>query len=163
MAGRTARVRRPAQREIADEGARWSHLALEASRERGGRNGGARRAVVELLARRECCLSAQEISDALRSKGERIGIASVYRALELMRERGLVQRIEFGGGPARYEASIPGGEHHHHALCERCGRITPFEDAALERALERLDGRLGLQMSGHEVLIRGACGLCESS
>lgn len=144
------------------DGERWSGLAREALRQRGRRSGGARRAVVELLARRECCLSAEEIYAALRKEGETTGIASIYRALELLRERGLVQRIDLGSGPARYEAAVPGGDHHHHALCERCGQITPFEDPALERALERLDGRLGLRMSGHDVLIRGACTRCSS-
>ena len=136
---------------------------MEALREPGGRSGEARRAVVELLSRRECCLSAQEISESLRAEGERVGIASVYRALEGLHQRGLVQRVELGEGPARYEAATPGGEHHHHALCERCGRIIPFEDAALEQALERLGGRLGLRMSGHDVLLRGACRRCSRS
>ena len=142
-----------------DEG-NWGGRAMEALREPGGRSGGARRAVVELLSRRECCLSADEISESLRAEGERVGIASVYRVLERLHRRGLVQRVDLGEGPARYEAATPGGEHHHHALCERCGRIIPFEDAALERALERLGGRLGLRMSRHDILLRGACRHC---
>ena len=46
-----------------------------------------------------------------------------------------MQRVEVGDGGARFEAVVPGGEHHHHAVCERCGRLTPFEDEDLERAI----------------------------
>ena len=52
-----------------------------------------------------------------------------------------MQRVEFGEGAARYEPVIPGGEHHHHAVCDSCGRVTPFEDERLEKQLERLGGK----------------------
>jgi Fur family ferric uptake transcriptional regulator len=116
--------------------------------------------VVELLSRQDCCLSAQEIAERLRAHGDRVGTASVYRALDRLQRTGLVQRVEVGDGGARYEAVIPGGEHHHHVVCDRCGRITPFEDRPLERAIERLGGRLGHSVSGHDVVIRGECPRC---
>jgi Fur family ferric uptake transcriptional regulator len=139
---------------------RWSGHARDTLREAGHRSGGARQAVVDLLGRQHCCLSAQEISDKLRAGGTDIGQASVYRALELLHEMGLVQRVEFGEGGARYEPVLPGGEHHHHAVCDRCGRVTAFEDERLERALERLAGRLRHSMSAHDVIIHGACARC---
>jgi Fur family transcriptional regulator, ferric uptake regulator len=116
--------------------------------------------VVGLLAEQSCCLSAQEISDRLRGGGTDVGIASIYRALDLLHEMGLVQRVEFGEGPARYEPVVPGGEHHHHAVCDSCGRVTAFEDERLERQLERLAGRLEHSMSGHDIVIRGDCARC---
>src|SRR5260370_607443 len=61
-------------------------------KERGSRRGDARRAVVELLGRQQCCLTAQEIFDQLRSEGRRVGIASVYRTLEQLSRDGYVQR-----------------------------------------------------------------------
>jgi Fur family ferric uptake transcriptional regulator len=115
---------------------------------------------VGLLAGQSCCLSAQEISDALRGAGTDIGLASVYRALDLLNEMGLVQRVEFGDGGARYEPVVPGGEHHHHAVCDSCGRVTAFEDERLEQQLERLAGRLRHSMSGHDIVIRGDCARC---
>ena len=116
--------------------------------------------MVETLARQRCCMSAQEICDASAKRGGRVGIASVYRALELLEGEGLVQRVEVGQGGARYEPVVPGGEHHHHAVCERCGRLTPFEDPALERAIHRLGSRLGHEIRAHDVLIKGECGRC---
>jgi Fur family ferric uptake transcriptional regulator len=139
---------------------RWSERAQRTLSEAGHRSGGARTAVVELLARQSCCLSAQEIADELRGKGTDVGLASVYRALDLLHEMGLVQRVEIGEGGSRYEPIVPGGEHHHHAVCDSCGRVTAFEDERLEHALERLAGRLRHSMSGHDIVIRGDCARC---
>ena len=141
----------------------WSELALRVLGEGGRRPGGARRAVVGLLSRQDCCLSAQEIAERLREEGDRVGTASVYRALDLLHRAGLVQRVELGDGGARYEALIPGGDHHHHVVCDRCGRITPFEDGALERAIDRLGARLRHRVSGHEIVLRGECPRCATA
>jgi Fur family ferric uptake transcriptional regulator len=140
----------------------WRRRADEALERSGRRSGGARSAVVDLLAEQDCCLSAREISERLGSGGKRIGIASVYRALDALDELGLVQRLDTGEGASLYEAVIPGGEHHHHAVCERCGRVTAFEDPGLERAIERLGRRLDHTVSGHDVVIRGSCPRCEA-
>ena len=138
----------------------WEATARAALKRGGHRAGGARGAVVSLLGRQNCCLSAHEISQELHESGSDVGIASIYRALELLHGMGLVQRVEFGEGTARYEPVIPGGEHHHHAVCEKCGRVTPFEDERLERQLERLAGRLKHSMRGHDLVIRGECPRC---
>jgi Fur family ferric uptake transcriptional regulator len=126
---------------------------------KGLRNGGARRAVIELLAEQSCCLTAQEIFDELRSSGRRVGIASVYRILDLLTAEGLVQRIELGSGTARYEPIAPGG-HHHHLVCDSCGKVEAFEDNALERALTRVEEQSGFTVAGHDVVLHGACGHC---
>jgi Fur family ferric uptake transcriptional regulator len=138
----------------------WEAAARAALKRDGHRAGGARGAVVSLLGHQHCCLSAHEISRELHESGSDVGIASIYRALELLHGMGLVQRVEFGEGTARYEPVIPGGEHHHHAVCEKCGRVTPFEDERLERQLERLAGRLKHSMRGHDLIIRGECPRC---
>ncbi|MGH2963753.1 MAG: Fur family transcriptional regulator [Solirubrobacterales bacterium] len=139
----------------------WGTRAGRAMEGAGHRLGGARRAVVELLSRQECCLSAQEISDRLRFEGTGVGIASVYRTLDLLHGMGLVQRVDVGEGGQRYEPVIPGGEHHHHAVCESCGRVTAFEDPRLERAIERVSGRLEHSVRGHDVVLRGTCTRCD--
>jgi Fur family ferric uptake transcriptional regulator len=139
---------------------RWQGLALAAVSASRRRVGGAKRAVVQVLAGEHCCVSAHEIAEGARESGDRIGIASVYRALEQLEAEGLVQRVELGEGGARYETVVPGGEHHHHAICERCGRLTPFEDGRLERAIVGLTERLGHSVRAHDVLIRGECETC---
>lgn len=141
-------------------GISWERSARAALTHAGHRSGGARDAVLSLLSRQSCCLSAQEISDRLRRSGTDIGQASVYRALDLLHEMALVQRVEIGDGGSRYEPVVPGGEHHHHAVCESCGRVTRFEDERLERQLENLAGRLRHSMSGHDIVIHGECPAC---
>ena len=116
-----------------------------------------------MLSRQNCCLSAHEISAELHESGSDVGIASIYRALEVLHGMGLVQRVEFGEGVARFEPVTPGGEHHHHAVCDRCGRVTPFEDERLEKHLDRLAESLSHSMSGHDLVIHGECRRCAVS
>jgi Fur family ferric uptake transcriptional regulator len=141
-------------------GGAWVERAQDAMRREGHRSGGARSAVVDLLARQDCCLSAQEIAEKLRDGGGAVGIASVYRALDLLDGMGLVQRVDTGEGAMRYEAVLPGGRHHHHVVCGRCGRVAAFEDERLEEAIEKLGRRLRYDVSGHDVTIRGDCPRC---
>ena len=139
----------------------WSAHAAGALERAGYRAGAARMAVVDILAQQECCLTAREIADRLREDGSSVGIASVYRALELLDELRLVQRLDAGEGVARFEPAFPGGEHHHHhVVCDRCGRVSSFEDEALERAIERIAQELPHRVEGHDVVLRGACPDC---
>ena len=140
---------------------RWADETVERLLAKGLRNGGARRAVIELLAGQNCCLTAQQIFDELRASGRRVGIASVYRILELLTAEGVVQRIDLGSGTARYEPVWPDG-HHHHLVCDSCGKVEAFEDPALESALTRVEKRSGYAVAGHDVVLHGACGDCDA-
>jgi Fur family ferric uptake transcriptional regulator len=141
----------------------WAEQALSRLHAATGRSGGARRAVVEFLGRQDCCVSAQEIHDKLRTGPASVGIASVYRALESLDELGLVQRVDLGDGISRFEPAHSDREHHHHLVCDDCGKVEAFEDAALERALERVAGGRGYAVGDHDVLLRGACGDCRTT
>lgn len=140
----------------------WSDRALERLRAESGRSGGARRVVVDFVSRQDCCLSVQEIHDRVRAEGGRVGIASVYRAVEGLVDAGLVQRIDLGDGVARFERADPRGEHHHHLVCDECGKVEPFEDTGLETALERVAGARGYTIAAHDVVVRGTCASCRS-
>jgi Fur family ferric uptake transcriptional regulator len=141
----------------------WSSYAQAALGRAGHRSGGARNAVVQLLGEQDCCLSAQEIFDALRQRKRSVGLASVYRVLELLLSLELVQRVDVGDGVARYEALDPSGHHHHHLLCDRCGRVMAFEDAGLESAIDELSTRLGSEVVRHDVLLHGKCPDCTAT
>ena len=140
--------------------ANWAEVTSTALRTRGHRNGGARQAVIELLGRQHCCLTAQEIFDQLRAEGRRVGVASVYRSLEQLTRDGFVQRIDIGAGVSRYEPIHSDREHHHHLVCDDCGKVEAFADEELERALRKVEGRTGYSVAGHDVVLRGACAEC---
>jgi Fur family ferric uptake transcriptional regulator len=142
----------------------WAEHAEATLVAAGYRRGGARRAVLELLAMQECALTAQEIESALGAGSPRtVSRASVYRTLEVLERAGLVSRVETGQSMVRYERTHDAaGAHHHHLVCDRCGVVMPFSDEALERAIDELSARVPLVVSEHEIVLHGACRVCAS-
>ena len=138
----------------------WSELASARLAASGFRRGGARSAVIDLLERQACALSAYEIEAALRDHGRAVARASVYRILEQLDGLGLVTRIDVGQGIARYEPNRPGSEHHHHMVCGRCGDVIPFADPELEATIDRVAERVTFQVAEHEIVLHGACSDC---
>jgi Fur family ferric uptake transcriptional regulator len=120
--------------------AQWSEQALQRLSGAGYRRGGARQAVIELLDEQPCALSALDIEDELRARdGRRVGRASI----------------------ARYEPQREhDGGHHHHLVCDGCGKLTPFQDAALEKAIHGLAARVAFDVSDHDVTLHGSCESC---
>ena len=147
----------------APDATRWADHAFAVLSEQGHRAGGARAVVVETLERRGGCLDADDLVGTLRSQGKRVGIASVYRALGLLAELGVLQRVPVAGGSARYELVGPGGDHHHHLVCDDCGATTAFEDEALERAIGRLSSKAAYAVQAHDVTLHGTCPDCQRS
>jgi Fur family ferric uptake transcriptional regulator len=138
----------------------WTRDALETLQTAGYRRGGARSVVVELLGKQNCCRSAQEIFDELRRLRRPVGIASVYRALEVLVDLRLVKRVDAGDGLSRFEPALVGGDHHHHLVCRDCGKVEAFSDPRLERTIDRIAGGLGYSVDEHEVVLTGACADC---
>jgi Fur family transcriptional regulator, ferric uptake regulator len=150
---------------MADRGAQttWAEHASERLADAGYRRGGARRAVVDLLAHEECALSAIEIEDRLRGGDRTVARASIYRVLDELNRLDLVHRIEIGHGMARFEAAHTEPERHHdHLVCDECGDIIPFRDDDLERAIRRAARRVEFNMADHEVVLHGHCDSCRS-
>lgn len=147
----------------ASSATRWTDHAFAVLAQHGHRPGGARTAVVDALGRHGGCLDADELVGKLRRDGKRVGVASVYRALGLLAEIGVLQRVPLAGGSARYELVGPGGDHHHHLICDDCGATTAFEDEALERAIGRLSRRTAYAVQAHDVTLHGTCPDCQRS
>ena len=117
--------------------------------------------VLETLAAEPHDATAQEIYSRLRQSGERVGLATVYRTLSLLSEHGVVD--EFAHRPGETCYRLCGEGHHHHLVCDDCGRVDPFFDPALERALEGAASRLDYGMRAHEIVLHGSCGGCLSA
>jgi Fur family ferric uptake transcriptional regulator len=167
MLGAVAKLSPATRAETAtatDTAADWAEHARAILTRAGHHRGAARDRVIDLLAGQHCALSALEIEDALRRgrRGQRpAGRASIYRVLELLHHHDLVNRLDLGDGIARYEPTDPAGEHHHHHLvCDQCGKLVAFKDPALERSIDQLSDRLGFRTTDHEVTLRGDCPDC---
>lgn len=144
-----------------DAAGAWVERAEATLAGAGRKRGGARRALLELLAEQECALTAVEIEQELRARSTRVvSRASIYRILDELEALGLVQRVTTGQAMVRYERVGEHEEHHHHLVCEECGVVMPFSDPALERAIHSLSERVPLAVSEHEIVLRGACRDC---
>jgi Fur family ferric uptake transcriptional regulator len=138
------------------ESSSWVGHALEQLSEAGYRRGGSRTRVVEMLGEQDCAITPLELDGRL----EGVGRATVYRAIEQLEELGLVQRIDLGGDSTAFEKVDPRGHHHHHLVCNKCGRVIPFEDEDLESAIHSLSTRDGFTIQSHEITLRGICADC---
>jgi Fur family ferric uptake transcriptional regulator len=133
----------------------WAETATRRLDEAGYRSGAARRRVVELLAGEHCALTALEIDRRL----EGVGRASVYRTLDQLEGLHLVQKVAIGGDAAGYER-IDSDAHHHHLVCEGCGRLAPFSSEALEKAIASVSREADFEVAAHDVVLRGTCPNC---
>lgn len=138
----------------------WAEAALAELARSGHRAGGARTAVIELLAAEGGCIDAEQVEARLREGGRSVGTASVYRALGLLADLGLLQKVAVAGAPVRFELVHPDGHHHHHLVCDRCGRTVAFTDDALERAVHDVSRRASFEVRAHEITLHGTCEAC---
>jgi Fur family ferric uptake transcriptional regulator len=138
----------------------WGDHAAAQLAAAGYRRGAARNAVLEVLDRERCAVSAFDIEDALRDANRSVGRASIYRVLDQLERLQLVQRVETGQGVVRYEASRGEHGHHHHLVCDHCGRLVPFADEELEQTIDSLSRRVPFEVSDHEIVLHGACDSC---
>jgi Fur family ferric uptake transcriptional regulator len=139
----------------------WADHATESLAEAGYRRGGARRAIVDLLANQGCALSALDIEAQLRGSDRVVARATVYRVLEELESLKLVGRVEVGDGTSRYEPLHPGGDnHHHHLVCDVCGTLVPFSDDELEHAIHAVARRVEFDVSDHDITLHGTCRRC---
>jgi len=105
-------------------------------------------------------LSIEELYTAVRKVNPRVGYATVYRTLKLLREIGLAAERHFDDGQARFEAVEEAAEHHDHVICERCGKIVEFSSQELERLQERIARFLGFVVGRHRMELYGICAEC---
>ena len=123
-----------------------------------------RRTVLEILLEHPGeHLSAEDVYGALRDKSSDVGLATVYRTLELLVQLGILQRMEFGDGCSRYEiADIEKNEHqHHHLICIKCGKVTEFFDDLLDELEADVAAKSGFKITDHQVKFYGYCTECQ--
>jgi Fur family ferric uptake transcriptional regulator len=115
-----------------------------------------RRAVLAAISAAEGAFTAAEIHERARKHHPRLGLATTYRTLELLRESGSLHTLRSSGTPT-YVRCHP--EHHHHLVCLSCGSVEETELCSAPPAAE-LKRRHGFSPQDHEVEIYGTCRRC---
>jgi len=116
--------------------------------------------VAEIVLTSDDHLSVEQIRRRLEQHGDRVGLATIYRTLDLLLESGLVRGHDFGQGFRRFEP-VPGQADHEHLICVRCGRVTEFANERLERMLPIIADEYGFQPERHRVEVYGVCRECQ--
>ena len=115
------------------------------------------RVLAELMGEQDD-VTAQELHDRLRSGGEKLGLATVYRTLGLLAEAGVVDVLSHRPGELCYRRCGQG--HHHHLVCSSCHRVVELADCELDPWLERISRAHGFVTTGHRLEVSGLCGAC---
>ena len=109
-------------------------------------------------------LTAEEIYDRVKTDYPEIGLATVYRTIQLLLELHLIDRINLDDGFVRYEIGNLGTgmsrHHHHHLICLKCGKVESFQDDLLEKLEQRITATTGFKVADHEVKFYGYCKEC---
>jgi Fur family ferric uptake transcriptional regulator len=121
--------------------------------ERGLKMTGQRRVIARVLSDAADHPDVEELYRRATKLDGRISIATVYRTVRLLEEKGILARRDFGGGRARYEPSVHG--HHYHLIDVDTGRVIEFEDAEHERVLQAIAHRLGFDLMSHRLELFG--------
>jgi len=105
---------------------------------------GQRRVIARVLSDADDHPDVEELYRRSSVLDERISIATVYRTVRLLEEKGILERRDFGGGRARYEPTEHG--HHYHLIDVDSGKVIEFADAEHERMMQALAERLGFDL-----------------
>ncbi|NEK86620.1 transcriptional repressor [Blastococcus saxobsidens] len=117
-----------------------------------------RSAVLALLDELDGFRSAQDLHALLRARGDAVGLATVYRALQALVDDGLLDVLRGQDGQAAYRRCSP--SHHHHLVCRSCGRTEEVADPPVERWAARIAAEHGFVDVQHDVEVFGTCGAC---
>ena len=119
-----------------------------------------RRAVAAILDELDGFASAQDIHDALRHRGDSVGLSTVYRNLQAMAEAAEVDALRNDDGETLYRQCSAG--HHHHLVCRSCGRTVEVEGPTVEKWADGVAEKHGFSDVAHTLEIFGTCSACAS-
>lgn len=125
-----------------------------------------RLAVLTVLSQKaDSHLTAEEIYDLVKVENPEIGLATVYRTVQLLLELKIIDRIYLDDGYVRYELGNvfedEDGHRHHHLICVKCGQVTSFQGDLLEEFEKRMEEQTGFQIRDHDVKLYGYCADCQ--
>ncbi len=122
-----------------------------------------RRAIINiLLENNDRHLSSEEIYDLVRENCPEIGLATVYRTMQLLDEIGVISKLNLDDGCIRYELALNKSEshNHHHLICKKCGKIIEVEDDLMDNVESEIQGAYKFKILDHDVKFYGLCEDC---
>ena len=108
-------------------------------------------------------LTAEEIYDLAKVNSPEIGLATIYRTVQVLLELRVIEKVTFDDGFARYELNgeeAGSGHRHHHAICTQCGKVYSLETDLLDTLEKQVFESLGFEVTDHEVKLYGLCSAC---
>lgn len=111
-------------------------------------------------------LTAEELYDLAKQKCPEIGLATIYRTVQILVDVSVIDKVRFNDGFARYELgglTRESGHHHHHAICSRCGKVYSFRGDLLDTLEQALYDKEGFFVTDHEVKLYGYCKECRKA
>jgi len=117
-----------------------------------------------LLENEEDHLSAEDVYLLVKEKAPEIGLATVYRTLELLNELEIVDKINFGDGVSRYDLRKEGAAHfHHHLVCIECGTVDEIQDDLLGEVEKVVEKDWNFKIKDHRLTFHGVCHRCQNA
>lgn len=126
---------------------------IERCEAKGLRMTGQRRTIAAVLQASDDHPDVEELYARASAEDDGISIATVYRTVKLFEEAGILDKLEFGDGRARYEDAER--EHHDHLIDMNSGEVIEFVDPEIEELQERIAARLGYSLKGHKLELYG--------
>lgn len=122
-----------------------------------------RRSVLDVfLAHSNEHLSTEEIYDKVKANFPEIGLATVYRTVQLFEEIGIVDRLNFDDGCSRFELCSENTlHHHHHLICEECNKVFEVEKDLLDEVEKDIEKKYQFKVHDHNVIFYGICKDCD--
>jgi Fur family ferric uptake transcriptional regulator len=118
-------------------------------------------AISAALDETEGFVTAQGLHEHLRRRGEKVGLATVYRSLQALSDSGRVDVLRTADGETAYRRCSQG--HHHHLVCRSCGRTVEVEGPAVEHWADKMAAANGYTDISHTLEIFGTCATCGTS
>jgi Fur family ferric uptake transcriptional regulator len=120
-----------------------------------------RSAVAALMGEIDEFRSAQQVHDLLRQRGERIGLTTVYRSLQILASTGKIDCLRTPDGEVSYRRCSSG--HHHHLVCRTCGHAVEFDLPTVERSAAQVARDNGFTDVSHTLEVFGTCATCATA
>ena len=110
-------------------------------------------------------LTVEEIYDLAKEESPEIGLATIYRTVQVLLDLHVIDKVTFDDGFTRYELNgeeSASGHRHHHAICTGCGKVYSLESDLLDSLEEEVMEKLGFLVTNHEVKLYGLCSECRT-